>query len=268
MSDGQYAFEKSKIIQGDCLEKMKLIPDGSVDMILADLPYGTTVCKWDAIIPFDPLWEQYKRIIKDNGAIVLTASQPFTSALIMSNPKMFKYEWIWEKNRGSNFAVLKYQPMKEHENVLVFSKKTHLYKPIMQERKGGGLARTKYDYGRTENSKSEVMNFLPKHAKHNGNNKLRYPSSLQKFNCEVGKHPTQKPVTLFEYLIKTYTNEGDIVLDNVAGSGTTGEACLNLNRDFILIEKEPNYYEVIKERVGKILKNYGLDIQPLLNEQM
>ena len=240
-----------ELLKGDCLIEMRNIADSSVDMILCDLPYGTTACKWDSVIPFEPLWKQYKRVIKDNGAIVLTASQPFTSSLIMSNLKMFKYEWIWEKNRGSNFAVLKYQPMKEHENVLVFSKKTHLYNPIMQERKGGGLARTKYNYTRTENSNSEVMNFLPKHANHNGNNKLRYPSSLQKFNCEVGKHPTQKPVTLFEYLVKTYTNENDIVLDNAMGSGTTGVACVNLKRNFIGIELNDNYFEIATNRINE-----------------
>jgi site-specific DNA-methyltransferase (adenine-specific) len=238
-----------KLILGDCLEIMPTIPDKSIDMILADLPYGTTACKWDTIIPFEPLWEQYKRIIKDNGAIVLTASQPFTSALVMSNPKMFKYEWIWEKNRGSNFAVLKYQPMKEHENILIFGKKTK-YFPQMQERKGGGLVRTKYKYTESNTGKRESMGgFIMKHSKHNGNNKLRYPSTIQKFNCEVGLHPTQKPVALMEYLIKTYTNEGDTVLDNVMGSGTTGIACKNLNRNFIGIELDEDYMKIAKARL-------------------
>jgi site-specific DNA-methyltransferase (adenine-specific) len=240
----------NKVLHGDCLELMKDIPDGSVDMILCDLPYGTTACKWDTIIPFEPLWEQYGRIIKLSGAIVLTASQPFTSALVMSNPKLFKYEWIWQKNRGSNFAILKYQPMKEHESVLVFSKKTHLYFPVMEERKGAGLARTKYEYNPTNGNKRDAMSgFEMKHANHNGNNELRYPSSIQKINCEVGFHPTQKPVALFEYLIKTYTNEGDVVLDNCAGSGTTAIACINTNRNYILMEKEKKYYDIILERI-------------------
>ncbi len=239
----------SALFQGDCLDIMPLIPDNSIDMVLCDLPYGTTACKWDSIIDLDMLWEQYKRIIKDNGAIVLTASQPFTTKLISSNYEMFKHEWIWEKNRGSNFASLKYQPMKEHESVIVFSKKTPLYKPIMQERKGGGLARTKYGYSRTENSESEVMNFTPKHAKHNGNNELRYPSSIQKFICEVGSHPTQKPLELMKYLINTYTNENDMVLDNTMGSGTTCLAAKELNRSFIGIEKEVKYYDLAVGRV-------------------
>jgi len=273
MWDGQYAFEKSKIMQGDCLEKMKLIPDGSIDMILADLPYGTTACKWDTTIPFEPLWEQYRRIIKDNGAIVLTASQPFTSALVMSNPKMFKYEWIWLKNQGSNFAATKWQPMKEHESVCVFAKGKTIYNPIMQQRSESAQKRLKYALTEYKGGKREAMGGIKDNGKNmNYNKDERVPSSCQFFNV-VPRHkgtlaPTQKPTELFEYLIKTYTNEGDIVLDNVAGSGTTGEACINLNRDFILIEKEPKYYEVIKERVGKIFKNYRLDLQPLLNEQM
>ena len=239
-----------QLLHGDCLELMQGIPDKSVDMILCDLPYGTTACKWDAVIPFEPLWVQYKRLTKDNGAIVLFGSQPFTSALVMSNPDMFRYEWIWEKNRGSNFAVLKYQPMKEHENIIVFSKKTHKYKPIMQDRKGLGLARTKYDYNRTQNSKSEVMGgFLPKHGKHNGNNEKRYPSSIQKFNKDVGLHPTQKPVALIAYLIRTYTNEGETVLDNCMGSGTTGVACIQTGREFIGIEKDDQYFEIAKNRI-------------------
>jgi len=246
-----YYYDKTTmLLKGDCIDWMSKFPDQSIDMILADLPYGTTSCKWDAIIPFDLLWNQYERIIKNNGAVVLTASQPFTSALIMSNPKIFKYEWIWEKNRGSNFAILKYQPMKEHESVLVFGKKSVNYYPIMQERKGSGLDRTKYKYNPTNTGKREVMGgFEMSHANHNGNNQLRYPSSIQKFNTEVGLHPTQKPVTLFEYFIKTYTKEGEIVLDNVAGSSTTGIAAKNTNRKSILIEKEEKYCEISKNRL-------------------
>ena len=247
-----YSEKGGMLLIGDCIEWMKKIPDQSVDMILADLPYGTTSCKWDAIIPFDLLWNQYERIIKSNGAIVLTSSQPFTSALVMSNPKIFKYEWIWEKNRGSNFAILKYQPMKEHESVLIFGKKSVNYYPIMQERKGSGLDRAKYKYNPTNTGKREVMGgFEMSHANHNGNNELRYPSSIQKFNTEVGLHPTQKPVSLFEYLIKTYTKEGEIVLDNVAGSCTTAIASKNTNRRWICIEKEQKYCDISVERIKK-----------------
>jgi site-specific DNA-methyltransferase (adenine-specific) len=239
---------KIELIQGDCLEKMKDIPDKSIDMILCDLPYGTTACKWDTIIPFEPLWEQYKRIIKDNGAIVLTASQPFTSALVMSNVKMFKYEWIWEKDGGSNFATTKYQPMKEHENVLVFGKGTIKYNQQKQERIGSrkGKVTKTVDSGRkdsvygTQEGGKELE--VPE---------LRTPRSIQRFTRERGLHPTQKPVALMEYLIKTYTNEGDLVLDNCMGSGTTGVACKNLNRNFIGIEKDPEYCEIAEKRINE-----------------
>ena len=168
----------------------------------------------------------------------------------MSNIKNFKYEWIWEKNRGSNFAVLKYQPMKEHESVVVFGYNKINYHPIKEARKGSGLDRTKYQYNPTNTGKREVMGgFKMTHANHNGNNELRYPSSVQKFNCEVGLHPTQKPVALFEYLIKTYTNENEIVLDNVAGSCTTAIACKNTKRRWICIEKEQKYCDISVERI-------------------
>ena len=238
---GLSKLEINSVYQGDCLELMKNIADGSVDMILADLPYGTTACKWDTIIPFEPLWEQYKRIIKPNGAIVLTASQPFTSALVMSNPKMFRYSWVWQKTRFSNQMLAKHQPLKIHEDILVFSSLKHNYQPqglvrvdkLTRQGKritdniGGGERATVY--------RQEFTN---------------YPKSIQVFKNETGHHPTQKPVALFEYLIKTYTNEGDLVLDNVAGSGTTGVACQNLNRNFILMEQEPEYVEIIKQRLA------------------
>ncbi len=243
-----------EIWEGDCLVEMSRIADKSVDMILCDLPYGTTACKWDTIIPFEPLWEQYKRIIKDNGAIVLTASQPFTSALVMSNPKWFKYEWIWRKNRGSNFAVTKYQPMKEHENILVFSNGITKYNPIMQERNGEGAKRSKRNYN--ERIRKDEIYSMELVSPSKTLSELRYPSSIQLFNIDSNNqfkkqrlHPTQKPVALFEYLIKTYTNEGDLVLDNCAGSGTTGVAAINTKRNFILIEKEPKYIEIIKKRL-------------------
>ena len=262
MSDGKYAFEKSKIIQGDCLEKMKLIPNGSIDMILADLPYGATSINWDKMLDIDKIWVEYKRIIKDNGAIVLTATNPFAAQLIVSNYEMFKYDFVWHKNCPSSPALAKRQIMRQHELVLVFYKKQCVFNPIMEEYSDSSKSRIKYSFN--VDKKSEHYNLKELGTR----GKKRYPNSVQKINRQVGLHPTQKPVELFEYIIKTYTNEGDIVLDNVAGSGTTGEACINLNRDFILIEKEPNYYEVIKKRVGKIFKNYGIDLQPLLNEQM
>jgi len=240
---------KNKIILGDCLKIMKQIPDKSVDMILCDLPYGTTACKWDTIIPFEPLWKIYKRIIKDNGAIVLTASQPFTSALVMSNIKMFKYEWIWEKQKASNFMSMKYQPAKYHENILVFSKGKTIYNPIMWETKN--IDKRKIINNPINNKESHLGKIDRTRNKDNGE---RYPKSIIKINKSINKnlHPTQKPVALFEYLIKTYTNENDLVLDNCAGSGTTGVACINLKRNYILIEKDEKYYEIIKDRIKNL----------------
>jgi site-specific DNA-methyltransferase (adenine-specific) len=233
------------IIEGDCLEIMPSIPDKSIDMVLADLPYGTTACKWDTIIPFEPLWEQYKRIIKDNGAIVLTASQPFTSALVMSNIKMFKYEWIWDKRLPSGFQIAKYRPMQRHENVVVFSDGTPKYYPIMTEqkpRKGGGF-KVSSSSSPIKNVDGELRDYTEK-----------YPQSILEFykRDKGTTHPTQKPVALFEYLIKTYTNEGDTVLDNVIGSGTTAIACINLKRNFIGIEKEHDYVEIARNRINSL----------------
>jgi len=233
---------------GDCLEKMKDIPDGSVDMVLADPPYGTTACKWDSIIPLEPMWEQLKRVIKPNGAIVMTASQPFTSVLVMSNVTMYKHEWIWIKNRGSNFANTVREPMKEHESVLFFSKGAWTYNKQMQERTGGG----KHLIGAIQKNKGgKSQNYREFEGRNIVLSELRVPSSWQKFNCEVGFHPTQKPVPLMEYLIKTYTNEGETVLDFTMGSGTTGVACANLNRKFIGIELDDKYFEIAKERIEK-----------------
>jgi site-specific DNA-methyltransferase (adenine-specific) len=260
--------DKKEILLGDCLELMKDIPNGSVDMILCDLPYGTTACMWDTIIPFDKLWEQYERIIKPNGAIVLTASQPFTSALVMSNPKLFKYEWIWEKAVGSNFAVAKYQPLKEHENILVFSKGKTIYNPIKEERKGSGKARLKNGY-KSNGTSTEVYGGLQSNRMGKEYEDLKYPSSVQYFNNrdkDRGMHPTQKPIELFEYLIKTYTNENETVLDNCAGSGTTAIACLNTNRQFIVMEKEQKYYDIILKRVGDFNKKF--ETQTLFGNEM
>jgi site-specific DNA-methyltransferase (adenine-specific) len=237
-------IEPNSVIQGDCLIEMQKIPDKSIDMILCDLPYGTTACKWDTIIPFEPLWEQYKRIIKDNGAIVLTASQPFTSALVMSNPDMFKYEWIWEKHQGTNPMSAKISPLKSHENILVFGYGKIKYNPQME--KG-----TPYSGFNSDHFQSEVYGG-GKSVHRENKEGSRYPKTVLRFTKDKRKrlHPTQKPVALFEYLIKTYTNEGDLVLDNCAGSGTTGVACKNLNRQFILIEKEPQYIDIINKRLG------------------
>ena len=251
MSEG-----KKEILLGDCLELMKQLPDQSVDMILCDLPYGTTACRWDAIIPFDKLWEQYERVAKPNAPIVLTASQPFTSALVMSKPKWFRHEWVWQKNRGSNFATTKYQPMKEHESVLVFCKGVANYYPIMQPRAECGKSRAKYAINPSNTGKREAYNGMIETETRVLNEDLRVPSSIQKFNTEVGLHPTQKPVALFEYLIKTYSKENDLVLDNCAGSGTTAIACLNTNRQFIVMEKEQKYYDIILKRVGDFNKNF------------
>ena len=206
-------FESNVVYCGDCIDIMRLIDDKSIDLILCDLPYQITECKWDSLIPFKDLWRQYERISK--GAIVLTASQPFTSALIMSNVKHFKHEWIWIKNRGSNFANTVREPMKEHESVLVFAYNKWKYNKQMQERTGAGSDRVKY--GVAFRSESEnYREFEGREAKMLP--ELRVPSSWQKFNTEVGLHPTQKPVDMFEYFIKTYSDERDLVLDNCAGS--------------------------------------------------
>lgn len=236
-------IEKNKIYNMDCLEGMKFIPDKSIDMILCDLPYGTTACKWDTIIPFEPLWEQYERVIKDNGAIVLTASQPFTTKLINSNIDLFRYEWIWEKSRPSNFFFAKKGVMKYHENVLVFYKKLPTYNPIM--RKGqkahdsrGGISKNNIT-GTTNERKPNTSN-------------LKYPSSIIKVKSTDSTrnlHPTQKPVELFEYLIKTYTNEGETVLDNCIGSGTTAVACMNTNRNYIGFELNKEYFDIAEKRI-------------------
>jgi site-specific DNA-methyltransferase (adenine-specific) len=242
-----------KLIHGDCLEQMKNIEPGSIDMVLADPPYGTTACKWDSIIPLDSMWDQLNRMVKPKAAIVMTASQPFTSVLVNSNISNFKYEWIWEKAVGSNFAVLKYQPMKEHESVLVFSNNTHNYYPIKQPRKGSGAKRMDYGHngsvtGEANGSQDFAGWDVGKYDKN-----LRNPSSVQYFNnrekCR-GLHPTQKPIALMEYLIKTYTLENEIVLDFTMGSGTTGVACKNLNRNFIGIELDEKYFKIAQERCG------------------
>ena len=231
-----------KLIQGDCLEEMdKLIAENvKVDAIICDPPYGTTACKWDSVIPLEPMWEQLKRIIKPNGAIVMTASQPFTTTLITSNMKMFKYCWVWQKQKPTNFYQVKWQPLKEHEDVVVFCKVKPVYNPQ-------GTNPVNIKSGR-KNKSSNL------YSKYDGGDYVRkignYPRSIQFFPTEGDSgrlHPTQKPVALMEYLIKTYTNEGETVLDFAMGSGTTGVACKNLNRDFIGIELDAEYFKIAKE---------------------
>jgi site-specific DNA-methyltransferase (adenine-specific) len=238
-------LELNKVYQGDCLEIMKDIDDKSIDMILADLPYNTTACKWDKMIPLEPLWEQYKRIIKDNGAIVLTASQPFTSKLVMSNPKMFKYCWVWNKKKGGSPLLSKVQPIRITEDIIVFCKAKTKYNPIMIPREK--LKKRGKNKGKISETTNNAFTEDKTYTKY-------YPKSIIEISNANQKnklHPTQKPVALFEYLIKTYTNEGDLVLDNVAGSGTTGVACQNLGRSFILIEKEPEYVEICEKRLAE-----------------
>lgn len=248
---------KSYLIKGDCLKRMQNLPDKSIDMILCDLPYGMTRNKWDSVIPLEDLWRQYSRIAKDRCAIVLTASQPFTSVLVSSQVELFNVEWVWIKNRGGNFMNCKIQPIKEHESVLVFCKGKPVYNPIMQERAAGsssligkvpGHGKISENY----NKRHHVSRVLPK---------LRYPSSWQKFNTQTKPdHPTQKPVLLMEYFIKTYTNEGMIVLDNCMGSGTTGVACRNLNRHFIGIEKDDKYFDICMKRIEGAKKKSSINV--------
>jgi site-specific DNA-methyltransferase (adenine-specific) len=246
----------NKVFHGDCLEVMKSIPDGSVDMILCDLPYGTTACKWDVIIPFDNLWKQYERIIKSNGAIVLTASQPFTSTLINSNIKNYKYNWVWVKNTGSGIAQAKYSPMRYNEDVCVFYKSLPTYNAQLIERTEGSKKRCKTPI--TNGGNGEHIQLVKTVTQYDSN--FKNPSNVIYFNTDPnskGKlHPTQKPVSLMEYFVRTYTNEGEIVLDNTAGSGTTAIACINTNRNYILIEKEQKYFDVINERIDKHNKRY------------
>ena len=233
---------------GDCLERMKEIPDGSVDLILTDPPYGTTACKWDSVIPLEPMWEQLKRIIKPNGAIVLTASQPFTTTLIASNMKMFRYCWVWHKTRPSNFPLAKKQPMKYHEDIVVFGIKSPKYFPVMV--KGEKIRKKGKNDGYSGFNKGlEREDYLEKEYKD------FYPSSIQTFSHHNGGllHPTQKPVALLEYLIKTYTNEGETVLDFTMGSGSTGAACKNTGRNFIGIELDPEYFKIAEKRINENL---------------
>ena len=229
-----------ELMQGDCLELMKLIPDGSVDMILTDPPYGTTACKWDSVIPFEPMWAELKRIIKPNGAIVLFGSEPFSSALRMSNIKQYKYDWVWKK-RAVNFLNAKKQPLREVENILVFN--SLVYNPQ-------GLI-----YSPKVNKRSNSTETNGAHGLSNLSEYTNYPKNILEFKNERGLHPTQKPVALLEYLIKTYTQENETVLDFTFGSGSTIVAALNTNRKALGIEKKDGYFNIAKERIEKALNN-------------
>jgi len=243
----------AQVFFGDCLELYKNLEPKSIDLILTDLPYGTTACKWDTIIPFDKLWEMVNYLLKPNGAFITTASQPFTSALVMSNPKMFKYEWIWEKNLSSNFAAANYVPMKEHENVLIFYNNKPTYNEQRIEKSEAGKNRAKYidkPFELKEDNVYGKFGFSDKQKEHFREPLTRHPRTVIKFNCERGYHPTQKPIALFDYLLKTYSNEGMTIFDPCMGSGTTGIACKNLNRNFIGIEKDEQYFKIAEQRIN------------------
>lgn len=238
-------IKNGRFYLGDCLEVMKDIPDGVIDMILCDLPYGTTACKWDSVIPFSSLWSQYKRVIKEKGVIVLTASQPFTSNLIMSNINDFRYSLVWDKKGTTGFQNAKRMPLRRHEDICVFYKKLPTYNPQKEVRgsirKKGGSKVDNGCYGNLRSSESF--------------NNEYYPTSILEISNASKKgliHPTQKPISLFEYLIKTYTNENELILDNCAGSGTTAIACENTNRKWVLIEQDKNYYDLA---ITRILEN-------------
>lgn len=238
---------------GDCLELMKYIPDGSVNLVLCDLPYGTTQNKWDKRIPLEKLWPEYKRVVKKNGAIVLFAQTPFDKVLGASNLDMLRYEWIWEKPQGSGHLNAKKMPMKSHENILVFYRQLPTYNPQWEWGKPYTLttSRQSTNYGKQKDSVTATSDGR------------RYPKDVLQFGkAKTDKclHPTQKPVALLEYLIKTYTNSGDTVLDNCMGSGSTGVACANTKRRFIGIELDDDYFNIAKQRIGACVKTLILDL--------
>ena len=237
-----------KLINDECISLMEKMKENSVDMVFCDLPYGTTQNNWDVIIPFEKLWSCYNNIVKENGAIILTASQPFTSLLISSNIKNFKFEWIWKKTIGSGQLNIKRQPLKQHENILVFYRKPPCYneqktkgEPYKITRKNGTLKKSNYGEQKEHSKENEGY----RHAQ----SIIEIPNPRKK-----GGHPTEKPVSLCEYFIKTYSNEGDVVLDNCMGSGSTGVACINLNRNFIGIEMDKDYFDKAKERLERVEK--------------
>jgi len=235
------------ILHGDCLVAMQNIPDNSVDMVLCDLPYGTTQCKWDSVIPFEPLWKEYNRVCKVNAPMVFTAAQPFTSTLIASNIKNFKYTWVWEKSKASGHLNAKRMPLRAHEDICVFYRKPPVYNPQMTQ--GQPYHKGTWQAKNTPDVWGEQRDYENKN-----DTGLRYPRTVQYFKTaeREGKlHPTQKPIALFEYLVKTYSNEGDVVLDNCIGSGTTAIAALNTGRKYIGVELEQKYVDVCNERIEK-----------------
>lgn len=238
-----------ELLHGDCIEQMRAMADGCVDMICCDLPYGTTACKWDTVIPLGPLWEQYKRVIKGNGAIVLTASQPFTSALVMSNPKWFRYSMVFAKSQATGHLNAGRMPLREHEDILVFSQRTPCYNPQMAPKKGRDIRPP------SRGSVTECYGSFNPAAGRTVSKALKFPTSILRFSTsptggDKGLHPTQKPVALIEYLIRTYTNPGETVLDNCMGSGTTGVACINTGRNFIGIDQDSGYVAGARRRLG------------------
>lgn len=240
--------DKYTLMLGDCLDRMKEIPDGSVDMVLCDLPYGTTQNKWDSVIPLEPLWAEYRRVCKPSAAIVLTAQTPFDKLLGASNMGMLKYEWIWKKNIATGHLNANRAPMKEHENILVFYRELPTYNPQMAK----GEA---YSHSRGSVGNDSGTNYGKVNRTDTVNNGERFPKTVLTFYREIGFHPTQKPVALMAYLIRTYTNEGDVVLDNTMGSGTTGVACGSELRRFIGIERDPDYFKICENRIAEAYNN-------------
>lgn len=241
---------------GDCLDLMKSIPDGSVDFILCDLPYGTTQCAWDSVIPFAPLWAEYRRIAKPNAAIVLTASQPFTTDLIQSNRQWFRYSQVWLKNQTTGWGNAKKMPLRGHEDVVVFYGSLPTYNPQKIKRTAKQLSRFRRTAEDVDSrGGAQIYNMKSATSPTRYENQFRYPDTKLEFSCVVNRHkgplshPTQKPVALMEYLIRTYTNEGDTVLDNCMGSGTTGVAAIQLGRKFVGIEREPKYFDIACKRI-------------------
>jgi len=235
-----------QLYNDDCLKVLPTIPDKSVDLILTDPPYGTTQCKWDSIIPFEPMWKELKRVVKDNGCIALFGIEPFSSYLRTSNIEFFKYDWIWQKQQGTNPLSVNYMPLRDYEIISIFYKKKPTYKPQITFRKP-------YKSYKSINKKiGEVYNSINSQHRNNPDGS-RFPKMVLYFKTERGYHPTQKPITLLEYLIKTYTNENDKVLDFTMGSGSTGVACKNINRKFIGIELDKNYFNIAKQRIESTL---------------
>ena len=236
------------LLYGDCLELLPNLLDNSIDMLLVDLPYGTTACKWDSVLPLDKLWEQYNRVCKKDAAMVFTAAQPFTTVLASSNISNLRYEWIWEKPQGTNPMNAKVMPLKSHENILVFYRIKPTYNPQMwYSTPYSGFSSDTAKLGEVDGQQQSKHRDKPEGS--------RYPKTVLKFKQEKGQHPTQKPVKLMEYLIKTYTNEGDTVLDNTMGSGTTGVAAVDTGRNFIGMENNRDYYQIAQNRINHPIRS-------------